>query len=72
MYREFTDRDHEQAVVRVQTPRCFYSVAIRKRRDLLTVIGPGVNEDYTLSTWPAELSYEALALCAVLYFEEGE
>lgn len=66
---EFTDKDHKQAVIHVQTWRCFYFVSIKD--DLATVVGPGVEHEVALEA-QEELDFESQALYAVLRFENGE
>ena len=74
---EFEDRDHDQAVVRVTTSRCFYSVAIQD--DTATVVGPGVEREFRVGDpniieWaiPYTLSYKGIAIIAVTLLEEEE
>jgi hypothetical protein len=71
---EFEDKDHNQAVVRVQTSRCFYSVAIQG--DSVTIIGPGVEKEFFFDNdWPDvfdDLSVKGKALVAVTLLEEEE
>lgn len=67
---EFTDDEHGQAVINVHSSRCLYRVAIHK--DGVTVIGPGVDHTFELEDLPYGLGFEALAIAAVLLFEEQE
>jgi hypothetical protein len=64
----FIDRDHNQAVVQVQTHQCFYQVAIHGEE--VTLCGPGLEQQ--VEDVPLGLSYEGTALCAVLMLEEKE
>ena len=67
---EFVDVEHSQAVISVHSHRCLYRVAITQGE--VHVIGPGVEETLSIDDLPQNLPYEALALCAVLLFEEQE
>ena len=67
---DFHDEEHGRGVVRVQTYRCWYRVAVQK--DECVVLGPGVEETISSEDIPPDLSFEARALCAVLIFEETE
>jgi hypothetical protein len=64
----FVDEEHDQAVVAVQTSLTFYRVAIRK--DQLTVIGPGIEEDFNGGDLNIHhLEYEQQAICVVMQVE---
>ena len=67
---EFSDPEHKQALIRVQTDRCLYRV--NTAGDEIQVMGPGVNETYSIEEdlFPCEGS-EALALLAIILFEQG-
>lgn len=68
---EFIDEDHRNAVIRVQTSRCFYQVAI-KRREEVTVVGPGIEEVVEFTEEQLRnLSYHGIAAMAVIQIEEG-
>lgn len=62
-------------VIRVETSRCFYQVAIDRQLSIVTVLGPGVREEYQLGEGilpsDPDLSDEGLAAMAVTYFEES-
>jgi hypothetical protein len=66
----FIDEEHDQAVVAVQTSRCFYRVAIQGTT--VTVVGPGVEEQIELTDEQHELNYEGIAAIAVLALEERQ
>lgn len=66
----FSDKDHSQAVVQVQSRLCFYQVAIQK--ELITIVGPGVEEEVDMEKIPQDLGIEAKALLSVLLFEEEQ
>lgn len=68
--RDYWDEDREQGVFRVQSTKCWYRVAVKK--DLIVVLGPGVEEEYLPEDLPKDLTPEALALNAVLCWEEQE
>lgn len=72
----FEDSDHDQAVVAVQTTRCWYRVAIVGSE--VTVVGPGVEERTNLAEVSEDFSffdsmtYKGKALFAVILLEERE
>jgi hypothetical protein len=71
----FEDADHDQAVVRVTTSRCFYSVSIEGLR--CTVVGPGVEREFSFEGGGdmlmfEDISYKGLAIIAVTLLEEEE
>ena len=66
----FHNEDTGKGVVSVQSSRCWYRVALRE--DEVVIVGPGVEEIYSLEDLPQGLSFEGKALCAVLLFEEQE
>ena len=66
---EFEDLDHQQAVVRVSTSRCFYRVAVQG--DDVTVIGPGVEESFIVGAdMSDDLNMLGRAMTAVVLLEE--
>lgn len=63
---DFVDKDHNQAVVHVQTNKTFYKVALAK--DGGTILGPGVEESFDRNSL---LTFEGEAIIAVVNFEES-
>ena len=58
-------------IVRVQTLKCHYRVAVHREDECVTIQGPGVEETYSFDELgPSTLSSEAKALIAVCLFEE--
>ena len=69
-HKTFHDEDRGTGNVTVQTSRCWYRVAVAG--DCVTVVGPGIEQTYDTDELPEGLSFEGLALCAVLLLEETE
>lgn len=67
----FTNTETKMIIVKVQSLKCHYRVAIEEEQ--ITLYGPGVEETYDPEELPLffKLTPEGQAMLAVLLFEEG-
>ncbi len=64
----FRDNTKREASIHVQTNKTFYNVVVTPEK--VYILAPGLEETFEREDFPEDISYEGLAVIAVVRWEE--